>query len=657
MENNALQSFSFKSIKTFLNSFTFDEVLKGIWGGFFYSRSHLFHSYIMIPMGIIILLSILYGLNLLLTNVWQIKFPCSVLGMLINLVWLCTLNLLSNLGSQNPDSKGIKYKISNASSWILNKYLNLVKPSMNFTLKWINVFFIPSFIILPLSDTITFVECMKIVGVFVVGFILLFCIDIYFILALKHILHFFGLFKLDNDLYQKNDPEQDAVELETISNRSDEVFTSMRDDITTIDILSLKSFKTGNENNRNLDLQSAPRITPISIEGSSHMNEHNHINIPQMPEPVHPKQFSNPIYTPHASMKHNETEIEESVSESDASIDVTNASSSKDDDIADNLTSNARVITLFINKYIDWILYFTLFTISLPLYYVSSIHSFLLYHLSITIIAYYLALLIPQKWPSTKKFAHPILILTGEILFMLFIGSLIYHRGKPEGFMNDLKYYKTGKTYLYLFNNKIWANSAKVTSTIPSDFTGTPKWPGCGDVLSSLMDVSIVSLSLPMFSFRRDFIRNFWILVPPILASIMLTFFLYPIVCYNIGISPERSIGFIGRSVTLALGTPLINALEGSVSLMAVCTIMSGICGVLIGDTVFNILRIAKNDYVTRGVSLGINCGAIATAHLLNTDPRAASMSSLSFSLFGTIMVIFASISSIRDLIRSWVGL
>lgn len=38
------------------------------------------------------------------------------------------------------------------------------------------------------------------------------------------------------------------------------------------------------------------------------------------------------------------------------------------------------------------------------------------------------------------------------------------------------------------------------------------------------------------------------------------------------------------------------------------------------------------DDYVTRGVSLGINASAISTAQLLTTDPRAAALSSLSFA-------------------------
>ena len=50
------------------------------------------------------------------------------------------------------------------------------------------------------------------------------------------------------------------------------------------------------------------------------------------------------------------------------------------------------------------------------------------------------------------------------------------------------------------------------------------------------------------------------------------------------------------------------------------------------------------DDYVTRGVTLGSNSSAIATALLLTSDPRAAALSSLSMSLFGTVMVALTSI-------------
>lgn len=58
-------------------------------------------------------------------------------------------------------------------------------------------------------------------------------------------------------------------------------------------------------------------------------------------------------------------------------------------------------------------------------------------------------------------------------------------------------------------------------------------------------------------------------------------------------------------------------------------------------------LRIPEDDYVTRGVTLGANSSAIATALLLVSDPRAAALSSLSMGLFGTVMVALTSVPAV----------
>jgi putative effector of murein hydrolase len=63
------------------------------------------------------------------------------------------------------------------------------------------------------------------------------------------------------------------------------------------------------------------------------------------------------------------------------------------------------------------------------------------------------------------------------------------------------------------------------------------------------------------------------------------------------------------------------------------------------------------DDYVTRGVTLGGNSSAIATALLLVTDPRAAALSSLSMSLFGIITLALTSIPPIVNAVDSLVDL
>lgn len=66
---------------------------------------------------------------------------------------------------------------------------------------------------------------------------------------------------------------------------------------------------------------------------------------------------------------------------------------------------------------------------------------------------------------------------------------------------------------------------------------------------------------------------------------------------------------------------------------------------------------VLEDDYVTRGVTMGINSSAVGTAALMKTDPRAAALSSLSMSLFGTVTVLFTSIPPIVKIVRGLVGL
>jgi len=63
------------------------------------------------------------------------------------------------------------------------------------------------------------------------------------------------------------------------------------------------------------------------------------------------------------------------------------------------------------------------------------------------------------------------------------------------------------------------------------------------------------------------------------------------------------------------------------------------------------------DDYVTRGVTLGGSSSAIATAVLLQSDPRAAALSSLSMSLFGIITLALTSVPAIVKAVDSLVGL
>lgn len=69
------------------------------------------------------------------------------------------------------------------------------------------------------------------------------------------------------------------------------------------------------------------------------------------------------------------------------------------------------------------------------------------------------------------------------------------------------------------------------------------------------------------------------------------------------------------------------------------------------------LMALCSDDYVTRGVAMGGNASAIATALLLVSDPRAAALSSLSMTLFGTVMVAMTSVPVVAEAVKGLVGL
>lgn len=68
--------------------------------------------------------------------------------------------------------------------------------------------------------------------------------------------------------------------------------------------------------------------------------------------------------------------------------------------------------------------------------------------------------------------------------------------------------------------------------------------------------------------------------------------FAYPAICALIGIESSRALAFPARSVTLALATPVVKNLGGSIPLVVVVAILSGIIGVLVGQEILKLLRI-----------------------------------------------------------------
>ncbi|EFX00220.1 hypothetical protein CMQ_7222 [Grosmannia clavigera kw1407] len=293
----------------------------------------------------------------------------------------------------------------------------------------------------------------------------------------------------------------------------------------------------------------------------------------------------------------------------------------------------------FVGGHADTFLFFCVLLLAgLPSYYSSPGYTMPL-HLSVNILMFFSAMALPPSW---RQLLHPVIVSAFSTLLIVWLLGRVHGDNSLSSVLGD---YRTGSTYL-----KLWAAAGtEKANTLPR--------PGAGDILSSAMDASIVSLALPMYQYRHELRRHFFAIVLPNIVLSIISLFVYPVVCHAIGISPERSLAFTSRSLTLALATPAVKNLGGDLNTVSAVALISGVLGVLIGRQLLSWLRIPEDDYITRGVTFGANASALGTALLLRTDPRAAAISSLAMGLFGTVTVVFSSIPPMVHIIRSLVGL
>ncbi len=228
----------------------------------------------------------------------------------------------------------------------------------------------------------------------------------------------------------------------------------------------------------------------------------------------------------------------------------------------------------FLNSNVDRFTYMVLFLfIGLPIYYATGYA--MPAQLTFTIMCYFAALALPQRW---KQFLHPVLVSSALTVLGIYILGIV----RGDSLSTSLHAYKSGTSYLDL-----WHGKTKL------------KAPGAGDILISVLDAGIVALALPMFAYRQELKRHFWAIVIPNISVSIGSLFGYPVVCYAIGISAERSLAFAARSLTLALATPAVANLGGDANTVAALAIMSGIVGALIGPQLLDWMRIPEGKSIS----------------------------------------------------------
>lgn len=142
-------------------------------------------------------------------------------------------------------------------------------------------------------------------------------------------------------------------------------------------------------------------------------------------------------------------------------------------------TSRTEAWALFLAANFDLYMFLVFLAIGYVVYLTTSYA--MPYQLSLNIVSYFIALFPSQQ---IRRFIHPIFTCAALTIFGIWIIGLTAGQSLQAG----LREYSTGSKYLSLFTHP----------------PGSLPFPGAADILSSVLDASIVSLAIPMFNFRKE---------------------------------------------------------------------------------------------------------------------------------------------------------
>lgn len=241
------------------------------------------------------------------------------------------------------------------------------------------------------------------------------------------------------------------------------------------------------------------------------------------------------------------------------------------------------------------------------------------------------------------------------------------------------------------------------TTTTPT----TQTYLAAGDIALAILNAGLVSWGLKLYEYRAQLVSRAGLtvlLVSSVLAAGNVA--LGPLLARALGLrSAPTDLAFAARSVTLALGSPVMAALRGDVGLNAAMVVMSGIVfqvglGFGVGgwlernvverclpraaappvdegevtvtarssvtlqgtddeglDLEAQVLAECASETdkvdstprtVASGVTIGINAAAMGTAYLYEVKSEAAPYSALSMMAMGIMTVVFASIPPLQ---------
>lgn len=375
-----------------------------------------------------------------------------------------------------------------------------------------------------------------------------------------------------------------------------------------IDVIDLESDATTRVNSRN------PSQLDLDLE--TRRNSKIVFDIPKLPSKDSAKTSDDG--------NDNEVKLKDFASGSKDSI---NNTGNHGDDKEEEETAAERMSS-WISEFITPTIYFIFFLVGIPLYFVADVA--LPLFLGVNILTFIAAITIVP--PKVRRFAHP--ILTCSIVTVLIIWAFGAMRG--IGLKNNLnRFYAVNAGYL-----ELWSLSG---------YSGPI--PGAGDILFSTLDAGIVALAVPMYRYRKELKQNFFKMIAVLFPCACLSLFFWNWIAKLMGMDPLRSLAFTARFMSTPLAIELAGNIGADESITVILVVLTGILAAILKDYFFRLMRVDREDHLIVGITMGSTAGAIGASSLIST-PKVMAVASLSFVIFGTILLIATAIPPIVDVVR-----
>jgi len=196
---------------------------------------------------------------------------------------------------------------------------------------------------------------------------------------------------------------------------------------------------------------------------------------------------------------------------------------------------------------------------------------------------------------------------------------------------------------LYRRNPRIWYSPAIVVPLLSIAVLLMADIPYAAYVADTrwmvwLLGPATIAFAVPIYE-HRGIVRRHWLaLALGVVAGTLVAMVSARLLAEAFHFNNEVSRSLMARSVSTPFAVAVVSHTGGSADLVSLFTVMTGLVGMLVGDTVLALLKLRSP--VAQGASLGAAAHGFGTARARQRHTEEGVVASLTMVLAGVLMVI-----------------